>query len=75
MHLPSDRELSWRPSDQCLRIELEGESALWAQLFSPISDSGMSGSPGSLAQVHPTAPSSATVSQSIAYFSPVPHAC
>lgn len=79
VHLPSDRELSWRPSDQCFRIELEGESALWAQLFSPISDSGMSGSSGSFAQVCPSAPSSGstrktscnaqTLCQSLVYFS------
>lgn len=51
VHLYNDRELSWRPTDQCLRIELEGDSALWAQLFSSISESVMSGSPGSKAQV------------------------
>lgn len=49
--LYNDREASRRLTEQCLRIELESGSALQAQLFSSISESVMSGSPGSRAQV------------------------
>lgn len=56
VHLHSDRELSWRPTDQCLRIELEGDSALWDQLFSSISECMTWGSPGSQAQVETALP-------------------
>lgn len=56
VHLHNDRELSWRPTEQCLRIELEGDSALWDQLFSSISESTMWGGPGSWAQVDTALP-------------------
>lgn len=43
VHLYNDGELSERPAEQCLRIELEGDSALWAQPFSSIREAEMRG--------------------------------